>query len=82
MSVQIRFGAGSAEKSAYPCDPRIRASMRRALADEIERLLRIIDALDGDPDLEPDADGEPSLGWSHTMAIGTADDMEQGEVTP
>ncbi|WP_152048250.1 hypothetical protein [Aureimonas psammosilenae] len=51
-------------------DPRIRASIRHALADEIDRLLNLIDALDDDPDLEPE------LGWSSTQAHGTADDRE------
>lgn len=35
---------------------------RRRIADAIEALLAILDADDGDPDLEP------SLGWSRTHA--------------
>lgn len=47
---------------------------RAALADEIERLMAQLDALDGDPDLEDGdddedgADGEPSLGWTDAEA--------------
>lgn len=29
----------------------------------IEALIALLDILDGDPDFEPDTDGEPSLGW-------------------
>ena len=32
-----------------------------ALADELQRLIGLLDALDGDVDLEPDEDTEPSL---------------------
>lgn len=46
----------------YPTD------LRATLETEIERLIALCDALDGDADLEPDADGEPWLasfgGWS------------------
>ena len=37
-------------------------SVWRAIGDEIERLLVLLDELDADPDFEPD-DEEPSLGW-------------------
>ncbi|MCJ2035774.1 hypothetical protein [Methylobacterium sp. J-068] len=30
--------------------------------DVVDRIVAILDAVDGDPDLEPDADAEPSLG--------------------
>ena len=53
-----------------------RAALRRELEATIDRLIAALNALDADPDLEPDADGEPSLGWSPTMALGTADDLE------
>lgn len=33
--------------------------LRRALADRIEADLALLDALDGDPDLEPGGDAEP-----------------------
>lgn len=32
-----------------------------ALADELQRLIQLLDDADGDPDLEPDTDGEPWL---------------------
>lgn len=47
-----------------------RKAMRRDLSDIIERALAALDALDSDPNLEPDEDGEeggdlePSLGAS------------------
>ncbi len=47
-----------------------RRAMRRDLSDIIERALAALDALERDPDLEPDEDGEeggdlePSLGAS------------------
>ena len=64
--------------------PMARARLREALADRIERYLTIMDALDGDPDLEEGADGEPSLcgvgthvGGSWTlMPGGCGDDRE------
>jgi hypothetical protein len=44
--------------------------LRSEAADEVERLLSLIDAIDGDPDVEPNGDeqdddrqDEPSLGW-------------------
>ena len=33
-------------------------ALREAILDRVERLLDLADALDGDPDLEPDHDGE------------------------
>lgn len=36
---------------------------RTAIATSIERLIDLLDELDGDCDLEDSADGEPSLGW-------------------
>ncbi|GJD32835.1 hypothetical protein PMNALOAF_4114 [Methylobacterium adhaesivum] len=36
--------------------------MRAQIEDAIERLLAILDALDGEADLEDGADAEPSLG--------------------
>ena len=35
-----------------------RLALREAILDRVERLLDLADALDGDPDLEPDHDGE------------------------
>lgn len=36
---------------------------RSGIEDAIERLLSLLDRLDGDPDFEPANDDEPSLGW-------------------
>lgn len=36
---------------------------RREIESAIERLIALLDLIDGDPDLEDGADGEPSLGW-------------------
>ena len=36
---------------------------RAALEHAIEALVALLDALDPDPDLEPNGDEEPSLGW-------------------
>lgn len=40
----------------------MRPHLRTRIEEAVERLLAILDALDGDPDFEPDADAEPSLG--------------------
>lgn len=57
-----------------------------ASLDLVERMLRILDVLDPDPDMEPGGDDEPSLGWP--MGHGTAqlrkgmahdDDREQDD---
>ncbi len=37
--------------------------LRHLIEEVIELLLLACDEMDGNPDLEPDADGEPSLGW-------------------
>ena len=55
--------------------------LRKAAEAEIERLLVFIDALD-DPDLEPDADFEPTLGFVGTFdqedcAMGDRTDLEE-----
>jgi hypothetical protein len=56
--------------------------LRRQVEATIEALIDFLDVLDADPDLEPDADVEPSLGWSLSMAIGTADDCEDTSPEP
>lgn len=56
--------------------------LRRQVEATIEALIDFLDVLDADPDLEADADGEPSLGWSLSMAIGTADDCEDTSPEP
>ncbi|WP_185982670.1 hypothetical protein [Aureimonas mangrovi] len=63
----ITQGAGE-----YPLGP----FTRREIELQIETLISALDAFDGDPDLEPDPDGEPSLGWTRTMAWGGANDLE------
>ncbi|WP_152044510.1 hypothetical protein [Aureimonas psammosilenae] len=57
------------------------APTRVLIEDEIERLISLLDVIDGDPDAEDDGAIEPSLGWTLTMAHGTTDDLEQGEVS-
>ncbi|MBB3020654.1 hypothetical protein FHR70_003740 [Microvirga lupini] len=67
-------------------------ALRTSIENELERLFSILDAIDGDPDLEPsfgtvmpgyvdeaesDADLEPSLGWTGTYAHGTDQDLEE-----
>jgi hypothetical protein len=37
---------------------------RRAIEDEIERLIGMLDQLDGEPDMEEPGDMEPWLGWT------------------
>lgn len=37
--------------------------LRERIEAAIESLLLVLDQLDSDPDLEPDNDDEPSLGW-------------------
>lgn len=54
----------------------ISPALRRQIEATIEALIDVLDAADGSPDLEPDADDEPSLGWSLSMAAGTSDDCE------
>ncbi len=39
------------------------ASLRKRTEAAIEALVAMLDELDGDPDLEPDNDDEPWLGW-------------------
>ncbi|HEY0960661.1 MAG TPA: hypothetical protein VGE05_15515 [Novosphingobium sp.] len=40
---------------------------RNAIEREIERLISILDGIDGDPDLEDSVDGEPWLGWTEAQ---------------
>lgn len=49
---------------------------RAVIEDEIERLIGLLDRLDGDPDCEP------SLGWTRTMAIGGTADVEDAYAIP
>lgn len=57
-------------------------AIRKEAAAEIERLLALLDRLDGDPDLEPSEDSEPTLGWSAGGAPVRAFDSADGEVEP
>jgi len=62
--------------------------LRREASAEINRLIRFLDDIGGDPDLEPDddnedgGDNEPSLGWTATFnqasrqRLGSGDDLE------
>lgn len=43
--------------------PRLRARIEEA----IERLIMLLDQIDGDPDFEPANDDEPSLGWVYSF---------------
>jgi hypothetical protein len=42
----------------YPRRLRVPAAWRTLIEDEIERLLAVLDRIDGDPDLEPDDEDE------------------------
>jgi hypothetical protein len=58
--------------------------MRRRIAAAVDALIALLDQIDGDVDLEPDADDEPSLGSGsmHNQdcwAIGGDDDRELDE---
>ena len=46
-----------------PAAPRLRERIEA----EIERLISLLDTLDGDADLEPGNDDEPSMGWSYSF---------------
>jgi hypothetical protein len=48
---------------------------RRSIEDAIERLLALLDALDGDPDLEDGADTEPN-GDELESTLGSDSDLE------
>jgi hypothetical protein len=59
-----------------------RTSIRVRLETEIERLIALLDAVDGDPDVETDEDFEPSLGGyglAPAMTDCESDGLENGE---
>ncbi len=56
-----------------------RSEIRARAEAMIEELIGILDALDGDPDLEANGDDEPWLGWTAGMGIGDRDDLEIAE---
>lgn len=39
------------------------ASRIETLSDQMNALIAVLDGMDGDPDVEPNGDEEPSLGW-------------------
>ncbi|RUV00543.1 hypothetical protein EOA79_20280 [Mesorhizobium sp. M1A.F.Ca.IN.020.03.2.1] len=49
---------------------------RRAIEDEIERLISLLDLMEADCDLEDGADDEPSLGWCTGYGPGDTLDLE------
>jgi hypothetical protein len=55
-----RYAARHANKSYFAKISKI----RRAAIREIDRLIDLVDRIDGDPDLEDNGDAEPTLGWS------------------
>jgi hypothetical protein len=58
----------------------LRSADRRRMEAAIETLIAALDALDGDSDLEPATDDEPSIGWplgaSGAVAFQDTDDRE------
>lgn len=42
--------------------------LRERIEATIEAMIAMLDELDGDADLEPDTDAEPSLGWREAAA--------------
>lgn len=56
-----------------------RSEIRARAEAMIEELIDILDALDGDPDLEANGDEEPWLGWTAGMGIGDRADLEIAE---
>lgn len=46
----------------------------------IEQLLSLLDAIDGDPDFEPDSDGEPWLATATGGGLGCDDDREEDAI--
>lgn len=76
-----------------PAAPRL----RERLEAEIERLIALLDALDGDSDFEPANDDEPSFGWTYSFdgvplplaadggddrELDPADDEDGGDLEP
>ena len=55
-------------------------AFRREVAAEVERLLDILDRLDGDPGLEDGADDEPSLGFTRPGAGSSYDPGDDREL--
>ena len=58
MTAYLKSNGSMAAQPAPPSD-----AFRHLIEEAIELLLLACDEMDGDPDFEPGADGEPSLGW-------------------
>jgi len=60
----------------------MRSPLRQQAEEAIEQLIALLDALDGDADLEPNGDLEPSLGvgllWSSGAGFRNCDDDREG----
>ena len=57
-------------------------SLRARAESEIERLIAMLDDLDGDPDLEPNGDDEFSLGWpANVSQLALGDNTLDGDAT-
>ncbi len=59
-------------------------AIRSTAAAEVERLLDLLDRLDGDPDLEPDGDDEPTLALTGVAMLNPFDPVNgmDGEIEP
>ncbi|MCX5513737.1 hypothetical protein C3941_13665 [Kaistia algarum] len=54
------------------------ATLRREAEAEMDRLISLLDEIDGDPDLEANGDeSEPSLGWCPSGGHGDTEDREE-----
>ena len=59
------------------------AALRRSvIEDMVQRLVDLLDDLDGDADTEPANDDEPTLGWPEGYRGGSVLDSEDGEREP
>jgi hypothetical protein len=68
-------------------EPKFRLANRGAIADEIERLIAILDTVDGDPDLEPEHDmclaGDDGCGFHQCGAlVGWGNDHDEMATAP
>jgi len=66
------------------CDDRFRVgadglrSLRQMVEAELDRLIGLLDEIDGDPDLEANGDeAEPWLGWTRSGSFGDTEDREE-----
>jgi hypothetical protein len=72
-----------------PAERALRRAVERAIEEmlaSVQAMIGAMDLIDGDADLEsgaelePDADGEPSLGWSAPLRHDLWDEMPAGDV--